>query len=75
MAAKLSAVEARAQDPLFVRQGSFEELHERLPLCWPTAPDVPPSPKRGYRSHYVYLGWQGLQDLAEWAELSEFDLV
>jgi hypothetical protein len=73
--AKLSAVEARAQDPLFVRQGSFEELQERLPLCWPTVPDVPPSPKRDYRSHYVYLGWQDLQDPAEWEELSDFDLV
>jgi hypothetical protein len=75
MAAKLSAVEARAQDSEFVAQGNFEELQERLPLCWPTPPEVPPSPKQGYRSHYVYLGWQDLQDPAEWAELSEFDLV
>jgi len=68
MVVKLSAVKARAQDSLFVGQSNFEELQARLPLCWPTPPDMPPSPKRDYRSHYVYLGWQDLQDPAEWAE-------
>jgi hypothetical protein len=75
MVVKLSAAKARAQDPLFVRQGNFWELQARLPLCWPIPPDVPPSPKRDYRSHYVYLGWQDLQDLADWENLSDFDLV
>lgn len=75
MGGKLSAVEARAQDSDFVAQCSFWGLQERLPLCWPTPPDVPPSPKNSYRSQYVYLGWQDLQDPAAWDDLSDFDLV
>lgn len=75
MAAKLSAVEARAQDPAFVQSCGLSGLQERLPLCWPMLPDIPPSPKNRYRSGYVYLGWQDLQDPATWDELSDFDLV
>ncbi len=75
MAAKLTAVEARAQDSDFVSQCSLQGLQERLPLCWSTPPDVPPSPKNRYRSQYVYLGWQDLLDPATWNELSDFDLV
>jgi len=75
MGVKLSAVEARAQDSDFVTQCSLWGLQAQLPLCWPTAADVPPSPKNRYRSQYVYLGWQDLQDAAEWEELSDFDLV
>jgi len=73
--AKLSAVEARAQDKRFVQHCSLSGLQTRLPLCWPTPSDVPPSPKRAYRSHYVYPGWQELQDTATWDDLSDFDLV
>jgi hypothetical protein len=75
MVAKLNAVEFRAQDSGFVAQCSFWGLQAELPLCWPTPPDVPPSPKNRYRSQYVYLGWQDLQDPAAWDELSDFDLV
>ena len=75
MVVKLSAVEARAQDSDFVAQRSFCGLQERLPLCWPTPPDVPPSPKNRYRCHYVYLGWLDLQDPAAWDDLADFDLV
>jgi hypothetical protein len=75
MAAKLSAVEARAQDSDFVTQCSLQGLQERLPLCWPTPPDVPPSPKSRYRSQYVYLGWEDLSDPATWEQWSDFDLV
>jgi len=75
MAGKLSAVEARAQDSDFVAQCSLWGLQEQLPLYWPTPPDVPPSPKNRYRSQYLYLGWQDLQDPAAWNELSDFGLV
>ena len=75
MVAKLSAVKARAEDKRFVQQCSLSGLQTRLPLCWSTPPDVPPSPKRAYRSHYLYLGWQDLQDPATWDQLSDFDLV
>jgi hypothetical protein len=75
MAANPSASTARAQNAEFVRDGSFFRLQDRLPLCWPTPPGVPPSPKRSYRSHYVYLGCSDLQDRKAWEPLSEFDLV
>jgi hypothetical protein len=75
MAGNLSAVKARAQDLDFVTQCSLWGLQEQLPLCWPTPANVPPSPKNRYRSQYVYLGWQDLQDPAAWDELSDFDLV
>jgi hypothetical protein len=75
MANRLSAVAARAQDSDFGTQCSLRGLQERLPLCWPTPADTPPSPKNRYRSQYVYLGRQDLQDLAAGDELSDFDLV
>jgi hypothetical protein len=50
-------------------------LQERLPLRWPTSPGTPPSPKRNYRSHYTYQGWEDLLDPATWEYLSDFDWV
>jgi hypothetical protein len=75
MAAKLSAVEARAQDSDFVTQCSLQGLQAQLPLCWEPPPGVPPSPKSRYRSQYIYLGWEDLSDPAIWEQLSNFDLV
>jgi hypothetical protein len=75
MVARLNAIEARAQDSDFVAQCSFWVLQGRLPMCWPTPPDVPSSPKNCYRSHYVYLGWQDLQGPVDRDNLSDFDLV
>jgi hypothetical protein len=72
---RLSAIEARAQDQAFVAQCSLEGLRHRLPLLWPISDDVPPSPKRSYRSHYVYRGWQDLEDPVNWEHLSDFDLL
>ena len=73
--ANLTAVEARARDSDFVGQCGLWGLRERLPFCWPTPPDVPPSPKLRYRSHYVYQGGDELLDRAAWAHLSDFNLV
>jgi hypothetical protein len=75
MATPLSPEQTRAQDHLFVSQCSLAGLRERLPLPWPTPPDIPPSPKKSYRSWYVHPGWQELQDPAAWQHLSDFDLV
>ncbi len=72
---KLSPPQTRAQDEAFVRQCSLDGLRPQLPLRWPTPADVPPSPKKGYRSHYVYLGFDDLDDPATWEELSAFDLL
>jgi hypothetical protein len=75
MAANLTAIEQRAQDALFVTHCNLQALRERLPLRWPMPPDVPPSPKKAYRSQYVYLGWQDLEDPAVWEHCSDFDLA
>jgi hypothetical protein len=71
----LTPVETRAQDPTFVAQCSLTGLKDRLPLIWPIPPDTPPSPKKNYRSHYVYLGWDDLLDPTVWEYLSDFDLI
>jgi hypothetical protein len=72
---RLTAAQARAQDADFVAQCSFEALRDRLPFLWPVPDDVPPSLKKSYRSHYVYRGWEDLQDPANWEHLSDFDLL
>ena len=70
-----SAPQARAQDEVFVRQCSFAGLRPQLPFRWPQTPTLPDSPKKQYRSHYVYLGCDDLDDPANWEHLSPFDLV
>lgn len=71
----VTAVETRAQDSTCVAQCSLTGLKDRLPLIWPIPPNTPPSPKKSYRSHYVYLGWDDLLDSAAWEYLSDFDLI
>lgn len=73
--AKLSAPQTRAQDEAFVQQCSMEGLRPELPLHWPRSPGIPDSPKKRYRSNYVYLGCDDLDDPAHWEDLSAFDLV
>jgi len=75
MAAELTPVQTRAQDAIFVAQCSLDGLRDRLPLRWPAPPDTPPSLKKHYRSHYVYPGWEDLQDLTAWEDLADFDLL
>ena len=72
---QLTPPQTRAQDVAFVRQCSLAGLRSALPLRWPTPTGTPPSPKRDYRSHYVYLGWDDLTDSQAWTYLSDFDLV
>jgi hypothetical protein len=67
--------ETRAQDEDFVRRCSLAGLQERLPLRWPTPAHTPPSPKKRYRSHYQYLGWQDLAQPADWAAYDDFELL
>jgi hypothetical protein len=75
MAASVSAPVDRARNPDFVQVCNFSKLRDRLPLQWPVPLGVPPSPKRTYRSHYVYLGCDDLQDPQAWEHLSHFDVV
>ena len=72
---RLTAAQARAKDTLFVSQCSLDALRDRLPFLWPVPDDVPPSPKTSYRSHYVYRGWEDLEDPDNWEHLSDFDLL
>ena len=71
----LSAPQTRAQDAAFVQQCSCAGLRSRLPLRWPTTPGIPDSPKKRYRSQYVYLGCDDLDDQTNWEDLSLFDWV
>jgi hypothetical protein len=73
--ANLTAVESRARDPTFVAQCNLSGLQDYLPFRWIVPSDIPPSPKKTYRSNYVYLGWQDLQDPTVWKHLSPFDLI
>jgi hypothetical protein len=75
MAASVSAPVDRARNPDFVQSCNFSKLRDRLPLQWPVPPDVPPSPKRQYRSHYVYLGCDDLEEPQAWEHLSHFDVA
>jgi len=75
MGANYPAAEARAKDELFVSQCSLDGLRDKLPLRWPLPPDIPPSPKKQYRSEYVYLGWDDLNQPEVWENLSDFDLL
>ena len=74
MIANHQAAQARAQDESFVKQCSLEGLQARLPLLWPLPTDMPPCPKKQYRSQYHYLGWDDLLEPAAWDYLSDFDL-
>ena len=75
MATTLTPEQTRVQDGLFVAQCSLAGLRDRLPLAWPTPPDTPPSPKKRYRSCYVHLGWQELEDPSLRQQFSPFDLL
>lgn len=66
---------SRAQDTDLVAQCRFGALRHRLPLSWPAPADVPPSPKKAYRSAYTYPGWQDLDDPQKWEHLDDFDLL
>ncbi len=76
MVAELTPQEQRCQDPSFVAKLSFPALLAILPLSLPVPDDIPASPKRRYRSQYVYLGYQDLlADTSLWPILSPFDLA
>jgi hypothetical protein len=74
-AAKLSPVQTRAHDAAFVEQCSYSRLRPQLPLRWSVPADIRDSPKRRYRSHYVYQECDDLDDPPNWEHLSSFDLV
>ena len=75
-----TAEQTRAEDSRFIGQCSLPSLHAqcRLPLKWTTPPEIPSSPKKSYRSAYVYPWQAELADPAQvlvWKNLSNFDLL
>jgi hypothetical protein len=75
MAKALTPTQTRQQHPEFVAHCSFAALKPQLPLRWPALPDLPPSPKRRYRSAYRYLGATDLDEQATWDNHSDFELL
>lgn len=71
----LSASQKRAAHPDFVRTFSLEALRPRLPLPFPVPPDLPPSPKTHYRSHYQYPGYADLAEASVLARLDDCEIV
>lgn len=75
---KATPEQTRAQDALFVSQCNLSSLRSSLPLRWPTPPELPVSPKKHYRSAYVYPWQADLADPARvtaWKDLPNFDLL
>lgn len=75
-----TAEQTRAEDSQFIGQCSLPSLHAqcRLPLKWPAPPEIASSPKKSYRSAYVYPWQAELADPAQvltWKDLSNFDLL
>lgn len=75
MVAELTASQQRSRDPALVASLSFPSLLAKLPLSLRPPADTPASPKRHYRSQYIYLGYQDLIDQLRWLTLSPFELA
>jgi hypothetical protein len=71
---ELTAREKRALEPLMRATWSIQALWPRLPLLFPTDPDVPPSPKTRYRSQYRYPGPEALLNPAKLATMRPFEV-
>jgi hypothetical protein len=75
---KLSSEQTRAQETAFVSQCSLASLQKSLPLKWPTPAGMAASPKKSYRSEYVYP-WQAVlndpKQVEGWKDLADFDLL
>jgi hypothetical protein len=57
---KLTAIQKRSQNAEALAPFTLDHLKHELPLTFPPAPDLPPSPKPHYRSAYRYLGFDDL---------------
>ena len=70
--------QTRAEDRQFISQCNLLSLQKSLPLKWPTPAEIPSSPKKSYRSAYVYPWQTEVVDPAQvlaWKDLSNFDLL
>ena len=71
---KPTAIQKRAENRIALDRFSLVELGPRLPLTFPVSPDIPPSPKTRYRSHYCYQGPGPLQSSHGLDDLSSFEI-
>ncbi len=71
----LSAREKRAANPLFRLTWSLSALAPLLPFPFPVDPNLPPSPKPRYRSHYCSLGLGPLFDQTRRTSMSDFEIA
>ena len=72
---KPTAIQKRAANEEALTRFAISNLRSSLPLRFPLDPDLPPSPKRRYRSQYRYLGPKGLDDPQTLETLSPFDVA
>jgi hypothetical protein len=72
---KPTAIEKRAENPTALAPFDLATLKHQLPLVFPLDPDLPPSPKPRYRSHYRYLGFNDLEDDQAWETLSSHEIA
>ncbi len=70
-----TAVAKRAQQPLLAQMWSLPALLPKLPLVFPLAADLPPSPKQHYRSQYHYPGPEALADPARLGACSDWEVA
>lgn len=70
---KPTAIEKRADNPTALAPFALSRLKGQLPLSFPLDPDLPPSPKRKYRSNYRYLRFDKL-DEQDVEDLSAFEV-
>jgi hypothetical protein len=70
-----TAIEKRIANPTALTPFALGKLKHQLPLILTPSTAWPPSPKRCYRSHYRYLGWEALEDTARLETLSAFEIA
>lgn len=70
-----SAHQKRAEQPLVAAVWGLDARGPRLPLVFPVAAGLPPSPKQRYRSQYRPRESEALSDPARLALLSDFEIV
>lgn len=70
-----SATKKRAEHPTALTPFDLVNLKRNLLLVFPLHPNVPPSPKPRYRSHYRYLGGEQLEDSTQLETLSPFEIA
>jgi len=72
---KPTAVQKRAKNGAALDRFSLAKLWRQLPLNFPVDPDIHPSPKPRYRSHYRCLGPSLLKSPRNLADLSSFEIA